>query len=70
MPKKVLKVGDKVEWDSSGGHSLGKVTEKVTGTAKIKGHVAKATPENPQYRVKSETGGEAIHTVDALKKTR
>lgn len=67
---KELKVGDKVEWDSAGGHSKGKVVKKLTATAKVKGHVAKATPEDPQYKVKSESGGEAIHKPEALKKVR
>ena len=30
--------GDKVEWDSSGGHSTGKVVRKLTSPFKIKGH--------------------------------
>jgi hypothetical protein len=70
MAEKGFKAGDAVEWDSSGGHSKGKVVRKITGTAKIKGHVAKASAENPEYLVKSETGGEAIHKPGALKKTR
>jgi hypothetical protein len=65
---KNLKAGDKVEWDSAGGHSKGKVVKKLTATATVKGHVAKATPEDPQFLVKSESGGEAIHKPEALKK--
>ena len=69
MAGKSFKPGDKVEWDSSGGHSVGKVVKKVTGTAKVKGHVAKATPEKPEYLVKADkSGGEAIHTPASLKK--
>ena len=70
MPDKSFKQGDTVEWDSAGGHSKGKVTEKLTKTATVKGHTAKATPEKPQYRVKSDNGGEAIHKPGALKKLR
>ena len=66
---KELKAGDKVEWDSSGGHSTGKVVKKETGTAKVKGHTAKATKDEPQYRVKSDKSGkEAIHKPEELKK--
>ena len=66
---KTLKVGDKVSWDSSGGHSTGEVVKKETGTAKVKGHVAKATKDNPEYRVKSDKSGkEAIHKPEELKK--
>ena len=69
MAEKTFKAGDKVEWDSSGGHSTGKVVKKVTGTEHVKGHVAKATKENPEYRVKSDKSGkEAIHKPAELKK--
>ncbi|HTI30823.1 MAG TPA: DUF2945 domain-containing protein [Sphingomonas sp.] len=69
MATKTLKKGDKVEWDSSGGHSTGQVVGKVTGAAHIKGHTAKATKDKPKYRVKSDKSGkEAIHKASALKK--
>lgn len=66
---KELTPGDKVEWDSSGGHSGGVVVKKETGAAKVKGHTAKATKAEPQYRVKSDKSGkEAIHKPGQLKK--
>ena len=69
MAEKTLKKGDKVAWDSSGGHSVGKVVGKVTGTAHVKGHTAKATKDKPEYKVKSDKSGmEAIHKASALKK--
>jgi hypothetical protein len=69
MPRKSLHVGDKVEWNSSGGRSIGRVAKKVTKTTRIKGHVAKATKENPQYEVRSKkTGKRAIHEAGALKR--
>lgn len=68
MADKKLKAGDKVAWESSGGHSEGKVVKKLTKTAKVKGHTAKATPEDPQYLVKSDKGGEAIHKPGSLQK--
>jgi hypothetical protein len=70
MAEKSFKNGDRVEWDSSGGHSHGKVVKKVTGTAKVQGHTAKASGEEPQYKVESDTGAEAIHKPGALKKER
>lgn len=70
MATKTFKAGDRVEWDSAGGHSTGKVVRKVTGTEKVKGHVAHADPEHPQYKVRSDKGGEAIHKPDALKKAK
>ena len=57
-----------MECVSPGGHSRGKVTAKVTATAKVEGHTAKATPANLRYRVKSASGGEAIHKPEALTK--
>ena len=63
-----LKKGDKVEWDSSGGHSVGKVVKKVTSPTKIKGHKVAASKDNPEYIVKSDKGGEAAHKPEALKK--
>ena len=70
MAGKKLTAGDKVSWESSGGRSTGRVVEKITATAKVKGHVAKATPEDPQYRVKSDkSGAEAIHRPESLDKS-
>ncbi len=39
---KDLKAGDKVAWDSPGGHSVGKVVKKQTTPIRIKGHKAAA----------------------------
>ncbi len=66
---KDLKPGDKVTWNTSQGETHGTVEKKVTGTDHVKGHVAKASKEHPEYRVKSDKSGkEAIHTPDALHK--
>ncbi|ARP80105.1 hypothetical protein CAL12_04205 [Bordetella genomosp. 8] len=66
-----LSKGDKVQWETSQGRTEGTVTRKVTGTSKAGGHVAKASPDHPQYEVKSaRTGKTAIHKAEALKKTR
>lgn len=66
-----LAKGDKVEWKTSQGKTQGTVTRKVTGSAKVGGHVAKASPADPQYEVKSEkTGRKAIHKPQALTKSR
>lgn len=66
-----LKAGDQVEWESSGGTSEGKVEKKLTSTTRIKGHVAKPTPDEPQYLVKSDkSGGVAAHKPEALKRRK
>jgi hypothetical protein len=64
-----LSTGDKVRWNTTQGETEGTITAKVTGTAKAGGHVAKASPEDPQFRVKSAKSGKtAIHKAEALKK--
>lgn len=69
MTTKTLKAGDKVEWDSSGGHSVGKVVKKVTSPTTIKGHKVAASKDNPEYIVKSDkSGGIAAHKPGSLKK--
>jgi hypothetical protein len=71
MTEKTFKAGDKVEWDSSGGHSVGKVVKKVTSPTQIKGHKVAASKDNPEYIVKSDKSGkEAAHKPESLKKAK
>ena len=66
---KEFKAGDKVEWDSSGGHSVGKVVKKQTSATQIKGHKVAASKDNPEYIVKSDKSGKiAAHKPSELKK--
>ena len=66
---KSFKAGDQVKWGTSQGETSGKVVKKETGTTKAGGHTAKATKDEPQYRVKSDKSGkEAVHKPDELKK--
>ena len=65
---KDLKAGDKVGWDSSGGHSTGKVVKKLTSPMKIKGHKVAASPDNPEYLVETAEGKQAAHKPGSLKK--
>ena len=63
-----LKPGDQVSWESSGGHSESKVVKKVTAPTKIKGHKVAASPDNPEYIVKSDKSGKiAAHKPESLK---
>jgi len=69
MAEKTFKKGDKVSWDSSGGHSTGKVEKKLTSATQIKGHKVAASKDNPEYLVKSDKSGkEAAHKPSELKK--
>ncbi|MDX7949716.1 DUF2945 domain-containing protein [Lichenihabitans sp. Uapishka_5] len=69
MTTKTLKPRDKVTWDTAQGETHGTVVKKVTGTEKVGGHTAKATEDEPQYKVKSDKSGkDAIHKPEQLKK--
>lgn len=63
-----LKKGDEVKWKSPGGTAHGKVEKKVTSDTSIKGHKVSATPDDPQFIVKSDKGGKAAHKPSALTK--
>lgn len=65
---KDLKKGDKVGWDSSGGHSTGKVVRKLSRPMKIKGHKVAASKDNPEYLVETDKGARAAHKPEALTK--
>ena len=65
---KSLKRGDKVSWDSSGGHSTGKVVKKLTSPMQIKGHKVAASTDNPEYLVETNEGKRAAHKPEALRK--
>lgn len=62
-----MKKGDTVEWDSSGGHSVGKGVRKLTSPTTSRGHKVTASPDRSEYLVKSDKGGEAAHEPDALR---
>ena len=69
MTEKTFKAGDAVKWDHSQGTTNGKVIRKVTKPMKIKDHKVAASPENPEYLVKSDkTGAEAAHKPSELRK--
>ena len=66
---KTFSKGDKVEWDSSGGHSTGKVVRKLTSPMSIKSHKVAASKDNPEYLVESaKSGKRAAHKPEALSK--
>lgn len=64
-----LHKGDKVAWNTSQGKTEGNVEKKLTGRTEIKGHTVDASPDDPQYLVKSDkTGAKAAHKPGALDK--
>jgi len=70
-PSTKFKPGDPVEWRSPQGRTEGRIVKKVTGTAHVQGHVAHASPDEPQYEVESrKTGRHALHKPEALSRGR
>ena len=64
-----LKKGDTVAWQTLQGETYGTVQRKLTKPTDIKGHHVAASPDNPEYLVKSAKSGDlAAHKPGALKK--
>ena len=64
-----FKVGDHVTWNSEAGHVSGKIIKVHTTDTAYKGYTHHATPDDPQYEIKSDkTDHIAMHKGAALKK--
>ncbi|MCE7079436.1 DUF2945 domain-containing protein [Streptomyces sp. ST2-7A] len=60
--------GDRVAWSSHGGEAVGRVEEEITERTEAGGRTVDASPDDPQYKVRSEkSGGSAVHRPDALR---
>ena len=54
--------GDHVRWDAGNQSSEGTVQRKITSETTAGGRTVKASPDEPQYEVKSDkTGRTAVH---------
>ena len=63
-----LDKGDKVTWSSHGQQVHGEVEQKITKRTRAAGRTVDASPDEPQYKVRSDkTGREAVHKPEALK---
>ena len=60
--------GDKVSWSSHGSTAHGEVLRKITSETEAGGRHVAASPDEPQYLVRSENGGEAVHKAEALRR--
>ena len=59
--------GDHVSWKSHGGTAEGTVQREITEDTEAAGRTVRASPDDPQYEVKSEkSGGTAVHKPSAL----
>jgi hypothetical protein len=66
-----FEVGDHVSWNSEAGRVRGRIVEKVTHDTTYKGHPRHASPEEPQYRIRSDkTDHVAMHKGSALRKLK
>lgn len=64
-----FKVGDHVSWNSEAGHVSGKIIKVHTKDFDYKGHTHRASPDDPQYEIKSDkTDHIAAHKEKALTK--
>lgn len=62
-----LAKGDEVTWNSHGSEVPGTVEKKITSDTEEAGRKVKASPDAPQYEVKSEKSGkEAVHKPESL----
>ncbi|HWG34917.1 MAG TPA: DUF2945 domain-containing protein [Gemmatimonadaceae bacterium] len=64
-----FKVGDHVTWNSEAGHVSGRIIKIYTKDADYKGYTHHATPDDPQYEIKSDASEHiAMHKGTALTK--
>lgn len=64
-----FKVGDHVTWNSEAGWVSGRIIAVHTANVDYKGYTHHASPENPQYEIKSDkTDHVALHKGTALRK--
>jgi hypothetical protein len=67
MSRRSLKRGAKVRWRSHGVTVRGTVRRKLTRRTEAAGRTVAASPQEPQYLVRSDkTGREAVHRPEAL----
>lgn len=62
-----FQVGDHVAWNSEAGKVSGRIIKVHTRDVNYKGYIHHATPEDPQYEIKSDkTDHVAMHKGRAL----
>ncbi len=64
-------VGDHVGWNSEAGYVEGTIKKKITSAITFKGYTMRASKEEPQYLIKSDTTDHlAMYKGSALKKLK
>ncbi|WP_420718613.1 DUF2945 domain-containing protein [Streptomyces sp. H51] len=63
--------GDKVAWRTHGTETTGTVERKIAERTKAAGRTVDASPDDPQYQVRSDRSGRsAVHRPSALKRRK
>lgn len=66
-----LRKGDGVTWKSHGSSTEGTVERKITDRTEAAGRTVDASPDDPQYEVRSaKSGRTAVHKPSALRKKK
>ena len=66
-----FKVGDHVSWNSEAGRVGGIIKKTLTAPTRLKGYLARASKQEPQYLIESDkTDHIAVHKGTALNKLR
>jgi len=66
-----FRVGDHVSWNSEAGRVAGTIRKVHRKDLRYKGYVHHASPDDPQYEIKSDkTDHIALHKASALKRLR
>ena len=52
-----FKQGDRVKWSSHGSETMGRIEKKITKETEAAGRKVNASPDEPQYLVRSEKSG-------------
>lgn len=69
--KRSFTVGDHVTWNSEAGRVTGIITKVHLKNIEYKGYTHHATPDDPQYEIKSDKSDHiALHKSSALKLVR
>ncbi len=68
---KTFKIGDHVSWNSEAGRVRGTIVKVHTKDVDYKGHIHRATADEPQYEIKSDkTDHVALHKGAVLRRLR
>ena len=61
--------GDRVRWDAGNQSSEGTIEQKITSDTEAGGRMVKASPDAPQYLVRSDKSGKtAVHRPESIHK--